>query len=110
MKKRSLTAVILVILAVIITVIVVDFLRNRPDRRGENPFALKVDQYREVDPELISHEETRNLSLGSMKGSAITYYKGKLYIAGDSSLVKILTDGSASEQFDILPDPTSLLV
>lgn len=110
MKKRSLTAVILVILAVIITVIVVDFLHNRPDRRGENPYALEVEQYRRVDPGLISHEETRNLSLGSMQASAITYYKGRLYIVGDSSLVKILTDGTASEQFNILPDPTSLRV
>jgi hypothetical protein len=64
MKKRGLTIVILVILTVIIAVIVVDFLNNRPDRRGENPYALEVDQYKEVDPELISHRETRKFRSG----------------------------------------------
>jgi uncharacterized alpha/beta hydrolase family protein len=50
MKKRGLTIVILVILTVIIAVIVVDFLSNRPDRRGVNPYALEVDQYKDSGP------------------------------------------------------------
>ncbi len=64
MKKRSLTIVVLVILAVIIGVILFDFISNRPDRRGNNPYALDMDQYKEVDPALISHKETRNFALG----------------------------------------------
>jgi len=110
MKKRSLTVVILVIVLVILTVIVVDFLNNRPDRRGGNPYALKVDQYKDVDPELISHRETKNLSLGALKGSAMVYEEGKLFVVGDSSLLIIRPDGSAPEQFPVDPLPTCLLV
>ena len=83
MKKRGLTIVVLVILGVILGVIVVDFLNNRPDRRGENPYALEVDQYREVDQELISHKETRNFSLGEMIPSGIFYHNKSLYITGN---------------------------
>jgi hypothetical protein len=110
MKKRSLTIVVLVIIAVIITVIVVDFMNNRPDRRGENPYALEVDEFRNVDPALISHKETRNLSLGGMKAAAMAFYDGRLFIAGDSSLVVILPDGTALARYDILPGPTALAV
>ncbi|MCP4312320.1 MAG: hypothetical protein GY790_13730 [Bacteroidetes bacterium] len=110
MKKRGLTAVILVIVLVIITVIVVDFLNNRPDRRGSNPYALEVEHLKKVDPELISHRETKILSLGSLEGSAVVYAEGKLFVVGDSSLVKMLPDGSAVEQFPVDPHPLSLLV
>ncbi len=41
MKKRSLTIVVLVIVGMILTVIVVDFLNNRPDRRGRIPMPWK---------------------------------------------------------------------
>jgi hypothetical protein len=110
MKKRSLTIVILVILGVIVAVIVVDFLNQRPDRRGKNPYALEMERYRRVDPALISHHEIRNFSLGSLTATTIFYRDQKLYIAGDSTLVVIRTDGSAVDRFDILPNPTSLFV
>lgn len=110
MRKRSLTVVILVIVVVIITVIVVDFLNNRPDRRGSNPYALQVEHFKDVDPELISHQEIRQLSLGSVKGRALVCFGGKLYVAGESSLVAMLPDGSAPEKFTVEPNPVSLLV
>lgn len=110
MKKRSLTVVVLVIIVLIIVVITVDFMNNRPDRRGENPYALEVDQYREVDPELISHTESRNLSLGSLAASAMDFYDGKLYVVGGSSLLIIYPDGKVDASFEILSSPTCLLV
>jgi hypothetical protein len=110
MKKRSLTAVVLVILAVILAVIVVDFMKSRPGRRGRNPYALEVDQYREVDTALISHRETRNLSLGSLTASSMDYKDGRLFVVGDSSLVVILPDGRVVERAGIIPGPTCLAV
>ena len=110
MKKRSLTIVILVILAVIIAVIVVDFLNNRPDRRGANPYALDIDQYKEVDQALISHKETRNFSLGSLTATGICYHKNLLFLVGDSSLAVISPDGSPVHISEIPPGPTCVEV
>jgi hypothetical protein len=110
MKKRGLTIVILVILTVIIAVIVVDFLNNRPDRRGENPYALEVDQYKEVDPELISHRETRNFDLGLLIPSDMTLYDRALYVSGNSSLVVIPLDGGPAAMHELLPGATCLEV
>ncbi len=110
MKKRGLTIVILVILTVIIGVIVVDFLNNRPDRRGENPYALEVDQYKVVDPELISHKETRNFDLGLLIASDMSLYDRALYVSGNSSLVVIPLDGRPATMHEILPRATCLEV
>ena len=91
----------LVIVVAILAVIVVDFLGNRPDRRGGNPYALKVDQYRKVDPELISHKEIRNFSLGLLIATDMSYYNQTLYISGNSSLAVISLDGSPSTLLEI---------
>jgi hypothetical protein len=109
MKKRSLTIVILVILAVIISVILFDFLSNRPDRRGDNPYALDVDQYKEVDEALISHKETRNFSLGNFEASGMYLHNDSLFIVGESSLAVVGTDGTSAGLYEILPNPTSIV-
>ena len=110
MKKRSLTIVILVILTLIVVVIVVDFLNNRPDQRGANQYELEVDQYKEVDPELISHREAKNFDLGLLLASDMSLYKRNLYISGNSSLVVIPLDGQAATMHEILPRATCLEV
>ena len=92
---------VLVIVMAILAVIVVDFLGNRPDRRGGNPYVLKVDQYRKVDPELISHKEIRNFSLGLLIATDMSYYNQALYISGNSSLAVISLDGSPSTLLEI---------
>jgi hypothetical protein len=110
MKKRGLTIVILVIVGGILGVILVDFFGNRPDSRGENPYALEVDQYREVDEELISHRETRNFSLGLMISSDMSLHGNTLYITGNSSLVVLPLDGAPATMHEILPGATCLEV
>jgi hypothetical protein len=110
MKKRSLTIVILVIVLGILVVIIVDFLGNRPDKRGDNPYALEVDQYKEVDGALLSHKETRNFSLGLLISSDMSLHGNKLYISGNSSLAVLPLDGSQATMYEILPGATSLEV
>jgi len=108
MKKRGLTIVILVILTVIVAVIVVDFLNNRPDRRGANPYALEVDHYKEVDPGLIAYKETRKFDLGLLIATDINYFDQKLYVSGNSSMVVLPMDGSPADMLEIIPNATCL--
>jgi hypothetical protein len=99
-----------VILAVIIGVILFDFLSNRPDRRSGNPYALDVNQYKKVDEALISHKETLNFSLGNFNASGIFYHNDSLFIVGESSLTVVTVDGNSAGLHEILPNPTSLVV
>jgi hypothetical protein len=109
MKKRSMTVVILLILAVILGVILFDFLGNRPDRRGANPYALEIDEYFEVDEALIGYRETRNFSLGGFTATGICYHAGRLVLVGDSLLLVVGTDGTRELDFRIPPGPTCVL-
>jgi len=110
MKRKSFTIVVLVIIALILGVIIVDFLNKRPDRRGANPYALEVDQYREVDPELIAYEEVKHFDLGLMIAADMSYFQRKLYVAGNSSLVVIPLDGGSPDMFAIEARATCLEV
>lgn len=108
MNRRALTILVLVIIGVIIGVIAFDFLSKRPDRMGSNPYALEVNQFREVDEALISHDETRNFSLGLLAPAGIDYLNDTLYIAGEASLAVISRDGSTATLREILPRPTCI--
>jgi len=108
MKKRNLTILVLVILAVIIGVIVVDFVSNRPDRRGSNPYALDVEALRDVDEALISHRETRNFTLGSLNATGMCMQGNMLCIVGDSSLLILSREGAPQGVAGILPHPTCI--
>jgi hypothetical protein len=108
MNRRALTVLVLVIIGVIIGVIGFDFFSKRPDRMGSNPYALEVDQFREVDESLISHDETRNFSLGLLAPAGIDYLEDSLYIAGVASMAVIARDGSSATLHEILPHPTCI--
>ncbi len=110
MNRRTLTVLVLVIIGIIIGVIAFDFLSKRPDRMGSNPYALEVSQYRDVDEALISHNETRNFSLGLLAPAGIDYYNDTLYIAGEASLAAIVRDGTNATLHEILPHPTCIAV
>jgi hypothetical protein len=110
MNRKTMTILVLVIIGVIIGVIAVDFLSKRPDRMGSNPYALEVNQYRDVDEALISHNETRNFSLGLLAPAGIDYYNDTLYIAGEASLAAIVKDGTNATLHEILPHPTCIVV
>ena len=110
MKKRGITIVVLVILVVIIGVIIVDFVGNRPDKRGTNPYALEIGEYMEVDEQLITYRETKNFSLGTLHASGIAYQDGRLYLVGDSSLLVISPEGSQIMVQDITSQPTCVAV
>jgi len=110
MKNRGLVIVVLVIIGVILGVILVDFLGNRPDRRSKNPYALDVNQYRKVDPSLISHREIRNFSLGLLIASDMSPFDSILYISGNSSLVVLPLNGSRATMHPIPPGATCLEV
>ncbi|MGW8314566.1 MAG: hypothetical protein ACWGNV_03120 [Bacteroidales bacterium] len=110
MNKRALTVLVLVIIGIIIGVIGFDFFSKRPDRMGSNPYALDVNQFRDVDEALISHNETRNFSLGLLAPAGIDYLNDTLFIAGEASMALISRDGSTATLHEILPHPTCITV
>ena len=83
MKKAGIIAFLLIITSVIIIVVVSDFRSGKVDRRGGNIYELDVDQYKPVDPELVSHKEIRNYRIDARAVSGLAYADQKLYVVAD---------------------------
>ena len=100
----------LVIVAVIVAVIVVDFRNNRPNRLGENPYAYDVDQFKAVDPSLIHYKEIRNISLGGRIATGIDFFNDRLYIVGEGFLQVISREGNQLLLTELEGNPTCVKV
>ncbi len=74
MKNKGNIIFLLVMAAVIITVIVSEFLSDRPDRSKPNPFAYDVEEFKNVDPELILYKESKNFKIGFEEPAAIAVH------------------------------------
>ena len=93
MKKKGFTIIVLGIIAVIITVIVGDFLGKRPGRRGANPFEYNVDEYKSVDASWIHYREAGRIDLGEQKPGGFDLYRNELFLTGEDFLQVIRPDG-----------------
>jgi len=110
MNKRGLTVLVLVIITVIIVVIVVDFLGNRPDRRGRNPYEYNVDAYKPVDEAWIHYLETGKIDLGERKPGGIAVYQNEIYLTGEGFLQVIRPDGIQKLMAGIENEGTCIIV
>lgn len=84
MKNKWIGIFLVVIVLGVIAILVIDGLKSRTGQRGDNPYKLEVDQYYEVDPDMILYKETRQIKLGEVKPGGIAYSDGKLFILTDS--------------------------
>ena len=89
MKNKGIIIFLLILAAIIIAVIVGDYVSDRPDKSRPNPFAYDVNEFKTVDPELIHYRETKNFRIGFEEPVAIAVHNNRIYVAGDNS-VKII--------------------
>ncbi|MCF8224326.1 MAG: hypothetical protein K9J30_00455 [Bacteroidales bacterium] len=94
MKKRSLSFIIILVVAAIITVIVLDFTGKKPDKLGDNPYEYNIDEYKTVDPFLIGYRETKNFPVRNYEPRAIDIIDGIIWLAGDKTIQSITTGGT----------------
>jgi len=93
MNKKTLSIFVLLILAIILALVIYDFLSNRPDMRGSNPYEYNVDQFKTVDPSLVHYRETKNIPLGNRVPGGIDVFKGEIYLTGENFIQVINPDG-----------------
>ncbi len=93
MKNKSLSFIVVLIIAAIIVVIVLDYSGKRPDRLGDNPYEYNVDQFKDVDPLMIGYKETRNFPIRGYNPGALDLYENTLWIAGEQVLQAISPSG-----------------
>ncbi|MCF8357433.1 MAG: hypothetical protein K9H26_01655 [Prolixibacteraceae bacterium] len=96
----------LIFLALLIVVVIVaNYINSKPRKAKQNSYEYNVDEYKKVDPELISHKEVRQIKINIGEYGGIATSNNLIYLAADSS-VKILTvQGQLQSQFSIEDNP-----
>jgi hypothetical protein len=101
MKNKGIVFFLIILAAVIVMMIVADYRADRPGKSKANPFALNMDDYRNVDPSLIFFKESKNFRIGFNNPAALVIHNDRLYVAGDNRLKVIDLNGKLINEFNI---------
>jgi hypothetical protein len=110
MKNKGIIIFLIVLAVVIVAVIAGDFLSDKPDKTGPNPFEYNVDNFKTVDSTLIHFKETRNYRIAFETPTAITISGEKIYLAGDTKIQVIGLDGSLLTEIALTGKPQAIEV
>ncbi|MGE0020395.1 MAG: hypothetical protein AB7S72_12060 [Draconibacterium sp.] len=105
MKNKGIVIFLIVLAVVIVAIIAGDYLSDKPDKTGPNPFEYNVDNFKTVDSTLIHFKETKNYRITFEKPVAITVSDEKIYLAGDSKIQVIGLDGSLIQEIELTGKP-----
>lgn len=108
MKNKGIVIFLIVLAVVIVAVIVGDYLSDKPDKTGPNPFEYNVDNFKTVDSTLIHFKETKNFRLGFKQPAAISSFSDKLYISGDTQIQVIDFSGNLLNTLELPGAPKTL--
>jgi hypothetical protein len=110
MKNKGIIIFLIVLAVVIVAIIAGDYLSNKPDKTGPNPFEYNVDNFKVVDSTLIHFRETKNFRIAFEKPVAITIANEKLYLAGDNKIQVIGLDGTLQQEIALTGMPQTVEV
>jgi hypothetical protein len=110
MKNKGIVIFLIILAVVIIAVIVGDFISKRPDKMDANIFEYNIDEFKNVDEDLIHYKETTNFKIGFEQPAGITIEKDKIYLVGDKKLKIIETSGKLLSEIELLDKPHTVEV
>ena len=108
MKNKGIVIFLIVLAVVIITVVVVDYSSERPDKSEANPYEFNIDEYKNVNPELIKYKETKNFKIGFDNPTGIAINDDKIYVTGDRSLKIIDLSGNLLNEINLPEEPKTV--
>ncbi len=94
MKNKGIITFLIVLAVVIVAVIVSDYVSDKPDKTGPNPFEYNVDNFKTVDSTLIHFKETKNFRISFEQPAAISVNSNLIYVAGDLHIQVIDISGN----------------
>ncbi len=110
MNNKGIIVLLILVVFIIATVIVWDFLSTQPGNRAENPFEFNMDTLRIVDEEKISHRETIQIIVGETLPVNIASNKGNIFLLTANFLQVITPKGKEISRFNLENNPACLTV
>lgn len=93
---------------VIVAVIAVNYIGSKPKVAKQNPYEYNVDEFKQVDPELISHKEVRQIKVDVGDHGGIATANGHIYFASGNTVKTLSLDGKLLGEFAIDETPFAL--
>ncbi|MBP7509527.1 MAG: hypothetical protein KA807_17070 [Prolixibacteraceae bacterium] len=110
MKNKQITYFLIFIGLLIIIIIAANYINSKPNKSKSNPYEYKYDEFKKVNPELISHKEVRQIKIDIGDKGGIAAANNQIYLAAEKS-VKILTpEGSLVSEFPLNDIPNCISV
>jgi DNA-binding beta-propeller fold protein YncE len=106
MKNKGIVIFLIFLGMVIIGIIAADFISKMPDKRGENPYELNIDEFSKVDSSLILYKEQRNFKINFDIPAGICFSNNKIYLVGDNRLQIIEPTGKLVSEINLDEQPT----
>ena len=94
----------------IVIVIAANYINSKPKKAKENPYEYNVDEFRKVDPALISYNEVRQIKVDMGETGGIATANGSIFLAAGSSVKTLSPDGKLIAQFKIEEQPRNIAV
>lgn len=110
MKNKGIIIFLIILAVIIVAVIVGDYVSGRPDKSQPNPYAYDVEEFKNVDPELILYKESKNFKIGFEEPVALAVQNEKIYVAGDKELKIIDLSGNLLANFTLQEKPLAVEV
>ena len=110
MKNKGIIIFLIILALVIVAVMVGDYMSDRPDKSEANPYEYNIDEFKDVDADLVLYKETKNFKIRFEAPGAIAVDNRKIYIGGDTSVKIIDLSGKLQNEFRLPGKPHSIKI
>lgn len=93
MNARIISIILILGVVAILAIILFDYLSQKPDKRPANPFVENIDEFLTVDPDLISHRETKQIAIKEGTPVDIVYVNGQIILLTEEFIQAIDSNG-----------------
>ena len=90
---------------VIVAVIAINYINSKPKKAKENPYEYDADEFRKVDPALISYKEVRQIKVDMGETGGIATANGSIYLAAVNSVKTLSPEGKIISEFTVEENP-----
>jgi len=94
----------------IVIVIAANYMNSKPKKAKQNPYEYNVDEFKKVDPALISYKEVRQIKVDLDKTGGIASANGLIYLAAGKSVKSLSPEGKLISEFTVEENPHCIAV
>ncbi|MCG6185786.1 NHL repeat-containing protein [Maribellus maritimus] len=101
MKNKGIVIFLVILALVIVAVFVGEYMSDKPNKSKANPYEYNIDEFKDVDDDLVLYKETKNFKIGFDEPDAVAAGEGKILVSGDGSLKIIDFSGVLQNEFSL---------